>query len=154
VQRIRPLSLLIAVGLLVAAAAATLSDIVPHLMDRFGHLSLRVSQIIDGPFGVEAVDRTDIPFDTNQLAHLTGWATIMVVLALLLPRVPIAVIALGAFGLSAMLEPMQSRFSTSRSFSYEDIATNATGVLIGLAVAVAWRMAIAVVQRRPLLGQI
>lgn len=84
------------------------------------------------------VDRSDVPWAADEVAHLIGWGGLTVVVGLLLrSRRSLADLAVGVFASSVVIEVLQKVLTTSRSMEAEDISANALGVVLGLMMLVA-----------------
>lgn len=143
----------IAVGasllLLAMSAAATLSDVAPHLLHRASNAATGAAAWLASTVGLESLSQNPLPLNTNEFAHLVGWMAVTMALGVMLPRIPLAAVAVGTFSISALLEPLQAVLSSTRTFSYADITTNATGVLVGVCMLTVWRVSIALKRGEP-----
>ena len=83
------------------------------------------------------VNRSDIPWEADEVAHLLGWGGLMVVVGLMFrSRRSISDLAVGVFAASVCIEFLQKFLTTSRSLEAEDISANALGVMVGLMMLV------------------
>lgn len=93
---------------------------------------------VESTLDTNIIDRSDIPWKADEVAHLVGWGMITVVAGLLLrARRSISDIAVGVFAASFAVEILQQVATTSRTMQAEDVSANALGVMLGLMVLVA-----------------
>ena len=110
----------------------------------FGVVDVAADEAADVVRGVEStldiniIDRSDIPWAADEVAHLVGWGSVTLVAGFLLrTRRSLADIAVGAFAASFAVEVLQGVATTSRTMSAEDVSANALGVILALMVLVA-----------------
>lgn len=110
----------------------------------FGVVDVAAGEAADVVRGVEStldiniVDRSDIPWAADEVAHLVGWGSITLVAGFLLrTRRSLSDIAVGAFAASFAVEVLQGVATTSRTMSAEDVSANSLGVMLALMVLVA-----------------
>lgn len=110
----------------------------------FGVVNDAADQAADVVRGVEStldtniIDRSDIPWAFDEVAHLVGWGTITLIAGFLLrSRRSLGDIAVGVFAASFGVEILQGVATTSRTMSAEDVSANALGVMLALMVLVA-----------------
>lgn len=93
---------------------------------------------VEGQLDTNIIDRSDVPWAADEVAHLLGWGGMMVAVGLAFrTRRSLSDLAVGVFGASIGIEVMQKLFTTSRSMEAEDISANALGVMLGLMFLVA-----------------
>ncbi len=86
----------------------------------------------------DLVSRSDVPWAADEVAHLLGWSTVMVMVGLLFrSRRSLGDLAVGVFGASVGIELLQKFVTTSRQLEAEDISANSLGVMMGLIFLVA-----------------
>ena len=93
---------------------------------------------VESTLDTNIIDRSDIPWELDEVAHLVGWGSITLVSGFLLrARRSLSDIAVGVFGASFRIEILQAVLTTSRTMQAEDVSANALGVMLGLMVLVA-----------------
>lgn len=93
---------------------------------------------VESTLDTNIVDRSDIPWELDEVAHLVGWSSVTIVAGFFLrSRRALSDIAVGAFGASFGIEILQGVLTTSRRMQAEDVSANALGVMLGLMVLVA-----------------
>ncbi len=93
---------------------------------------------VESTLDTNIIDRSDIPWAADEVAHLVGWGSVTLVAGFLLrSRRSVADIAVGAFAASFAVEVLQGVATTSRTMSAEDVSANALGVILALMVLVA-----------------
>lgn len=93
---------------------------------------------VEGQLDTNLVDRSDIPWAADEVAHLLGWSSLMVIVGLgFRARRSLADLAVGLFAASIGIEVMQKVFISGRSMEAEDISANALGIMLGLMLLVA-----------------
>ncbi len=97
-----------------------------------------VVQGVESTLGTNIIDRSDIPWAGDEVAHLVGWGSITVFAGFLFrSRRSLSDIAVGAFAASFAIEVMQNVLTTARTMEAEDVSANALGIMMGLMVLVA-----------------
>ena len=93
---------------------------------------------VEGRLDTNIIDRSDVPWAEDEIAHLLGWGalTLLVGLAFRGRRAP-GDLAVAVFAASIGIEFLQKLLTTTRSMEAEDISANALGVMLGLMVLVA-----------------
>lgn len=93
---------------------------------------------VESTLDTNIIDRSDIPWELDEVAHLVGWSSVTVAAGFLLrSRRALSDIAVGAFAASFGIEILQAVLTTSRQMQAEDVSANALGVMLGLMVLVA-----------------
>lgn len=93
---------------------------------------------VEETLDADLVSRSDVPWERDEVAHLVGWGSVMVVVGLLFrSRRSLGDLAVGVFGASIAIELMQKLLTTTRRLEAEDISANALGVMVGLMFLVA-----------------
>lgn len=93
---------------------------------------------VEARLDTDIVNRSDVPWAADEVAHLLGWGGLMVLVGLLFrSRRSLSDLAVGVFAASVAIEFLQKFLTTSRSLEAEDISANALGVMVGLMMLVA-----------------
>lgn len=93
---------------------------------------------VEETLDTDLVSRSDVPWERDEVAHLIGWGSVMVVVGLLFrSRRSLGDLAVGVFGASIAIELMQKLFTSTRRLEAEDISANSLGVMLGLIFLVA-----------------
>jgi len=93
---------------------------------------------VEETLDADLVSRSDVPWERDEVAHLIGWGSIMVVAGMAFRnRRSLSDIAVGVFGASIAIEVMQKLFTSTRELEAEDISANSLGVMVGLMFLVA-----------------
>ena len=124
----------------IVAVVTSLSDRAPNAIRNARDTQVQITQEIEETFDVDVsaiVDRNDIPFETDDLLHLTGWTIGTILAGFALRRwVRVEELAVLVFAGSVAIEVAQPMYSDTRVFQIGDITTNALGVMCGLTVPV------------------
>ncbi len=124
----------------IVAITTSLSDRAPQALRKARERQGQVTTQIEETFDVDVrriVDRNDIPFETDDILHLTGWMVGTIIVGTSLRRwVRIEELAVLVFAGSVAIELAQPMYSSTRQFQIGDITTNALGVMCGLTVIV------------------
>ncbi len=93
---------------------------------------------VEGRLDTNIIDRSDVPWGAEEVAHLLGWGAVMIMVGLIFHRRwGLGDLAVGVFASSIGIEFLQKLVTTSRSMEAEDISANSLGVMLGLMVLVA-----------------
>lgn len=93
---------------------------------------------VEGRLDTNLIDRSDLPWAEDEIAHLIGWSGLTVLVGMMCrTRRSLGDLAVGVFAASFGIEVLQALLTTSRSMEAEDISANALGVMMGLMVLVA-----------------
>jgi hypothetical protein len=93
---------------------------------------------VEGRLDTNIIDRSDVPWGADEVAHLLGWGALMIMVGLIFHRRwGLGDLAVGVFAASIGIEFLQKLVTTSRSMEAEDISANSLGVMLGLMVLVA-----------------
>lgn len=93
---------------------------------------------VEDTLDVDLVSRSDVPWATDEIAHLVGWGSVMVAVGVLFRRRrTLGDLAVGVFAASIVIEFLQKVVTTTRQLEAEDISANALGVMLGLMFLVA-----------------
>ena len=93
---------------------------------------------VEETLNTDLVSRSDVPWERDELAHLLGWGSVMVVTGLFFrSRRSLGDLAVGVFASSVSIEFMQKLFTANRQLEAEDISANALGTMVGLMFLVA-----------------
>lgn len=93
---------------------------------------------VESTLDTNIIDRSDIPWQADEVAHLVGWGSITLAAgALLRKRRSPGEIAVAVFAASFGIEILQKLATSSRRMEAEDVSANALGVMLGLMVLVA-----------------
>ncbi len=93
---------------------------------------------VESTLDTNIIDRSDIPWAFDEVAHLIGWGSITMAAGLLLRSVrSLADIAVGVFAASFGVEILQAVFASARQMQAEDVSANALGVMLAMMVLVA-----------------
>lgn len=104
---------------------------------------------VESTLDTNLIDRSDIPWSFDEVAHLVGWGSITLLAGLAFrARRSLGDIAAGAFAASFVVEVLQGVLTTSRTMQAEDVSANALGVMLALMLLVALERLIPVRQRQ------
>lgn len=93
---------------------------------------------VEGRLDTNIIDRSDVPWSADEVAHVLGWGSLTVLIGLVFrTRRGLGDLAVGVFAASIGIEFLQRFLTTSRSMEAEDVSANALGVMLGLMVLVA-----------------
>ena len=93
---------------------------------------------VEESLDADLVSRSDVPWERDEVAHLVGWGSVMVVVGLLFrSRRGLGDLAVGVFAASISIEFMQKLLTSTRRLEAEDISANSLGVMVGLMFLVA-----------------
>lgn len=97
-----------------------------------------VVQGVESTLGTNIIDRSDIPWAGDEIAHLVGWGSVTLATGFLLrARRSLSDIAVGVFAASFGIEVLQKLVTTTRNMSAEDVSANALGIMLAMMVLVA-----------------
>ena len=95
-------------------------------------------QGVESTLGTNIIDRSDIPWAGDEIAHLVGWGSVTLAAGFLLrARRSLSDIAVGVFAASFGIEVLQKLVTTTRNMSAEDVSANALGIMLAMMVLVA-----------------
>jgi hypothetical protein len=127
----------------IVAVTTSLSDSAPRALSKARETRSEITTQIEETFDVDVpsiVDRNDVPFETDDIMHLTGWTLGTILVGFSMRRwIRIEEVAVLVFIGSVCIEIAQPLWSTTRIFQIGDITTNALGVMCGLTVLVAYQ---------------
>ncbi len=93
---------------------------------------------VEETLDADLVSRSDVPWERDEVAHLVGWGSVMIVAGMLFrSRRALGDLAVGVFGSSVAIELMQKLLTETRRLEAEDISANALGIMVGLMFLVA-----------------
>ena len=116
----------------------SLSSRGPGVVDGAADQARDVVQGVESTLGTNIIDRSDIPWAGDEIAHLVGWGSVTLAAGFLLrSRRSLGDIAVGVFAASFGIEVLQGLVTTSRVMSAEDVSANALGIMLALMVLVA-----------------
>lgn len=93
---------------------------------------------VENSLDADLVSRSDVPWEKDEVAHLLGWGSLMLVVGVAFrSRRGLGDLAVGVFGASIAIEVAQKLLTTTRRLEAEDISANALGVMLALMVLVA-----------------
>lgn len=127
-----------AVGVTVtlAVGVVSLSDRAPLITESLLYRGRAGYRRIERRSGHDFIDRTDIPFAWDVVAHFFLWGGVgFVAYWLARRRLNPLVVAAGLIAVSGAVEIAQVRLSSTRLAQTTDFAANATGVVLGVAAA-------------------
>ena len=129
--------LAVAVGVL-AVLWLSLSSRGPGVVDGAADQARDVVQGVESTLGTNIIDRSDIPWAADEVAHLIGWGSVTLAAGFLLrARRSLSDIVVGVFAASFGVEVLQRLVTTSRRMDAEDVSANALGIMLALMVLVA-----------------
>lgn len=125
----------------IVAAILLLSDRSGSIIGDVREVVVNIGQRVEQTYGVDVVNRGDIPGTADQLGHAALWGAGMALVGWIVRRrVPVPITALFIAGVSLAFEVSQPMLSATRTFEPSDAAGNAAGIA-GAAVllsAVLW----------------
>ena len=93
---------------------------------------------VESTLDTNIIDRSDVPWEADEVAHLVGWGSITIAAGVLLwNRRSAGEIAVAVFAASFGVEILQKLVTSSRRMEAEDVSANALGVMLGLMLLVA-----------------
>jgi len=93
---------------------------------------------VEETLDTDLVSRSDVPWERDEVAHLVGWGSVMVLAGLLFrTRRSLGDLAVGVFAGSIVVELMQKLLTNTRRLEAEDISANSLGIMVGLMFLVA-----------------
>ena len=139
---LRPIvSALVVLGVVVGVLGVlwfSLSSRGPAVVGGAADQARDVVQGVESTLGTNIIDRSDIPWESDDVAHLVGWGSVTLAVGFLLrSRRSLGDIAVGVFAASFGIEVLQKLVTTSRNMSAEDVSANALGIMLALMVLVA-----------------
>lgn len=132
---VRPLAALGAMaGFVFTALVLLWSDRAGQLSSHGAWFVTRIGRRAEAIFGIDVIDRSDIPVAFDQLGHMALWFLGMVIFGWVGRRhVPLWLTATLVAGASLLSEAGQAFASTSRDTSITDAFANLAGVGLGVA---------------------
>ncbi len=119
-----------------AAAALSLSDRAPSLVQGGLGSSRQFYHRVEGRAGVELLHRSDIPLAWETAGHLALWAVITALATLVVGRRRSLLAIVGAaVVVSTGVEVAQVLFSATRQAEWGDVVANAVGAMLGATAA-------------------
>ena len=129
--------LAVAVGVMVVLWLS-LSSRGPGVVDTAADQARDVVRGVESTLYTNIIDRSDIPWSADEVAHLVGWGSVTLFAGFLLrTRRTLSEIAVAVFTVSFVIEIAQGALTTSRNFDVEDVSANSLGIILALMVLVA-----------------
>lgn len=93
---------------------------------------------VESTLDTNIIDRSDVPWEADEVAHLVGWGSITIAVGVLLRnRRSAGEVAVAVFAASFGVEVLQKLVTSTRRMEAEDVSANALGVMLGLMLLVA-----------------
>ena len=130
---LRGLSILAAIATVLIVLWFGLSPTGVAVVEDAADSAREVVREVEDTLDADLVSRSDVPWELDELAHIGGWACVMVASGLFLGRRrDLGRLAAIVFGGSVAIELMQKLLTSTREFQATDISANALGIMFGL----------------------